>query len=154
MPKFFPQFHLVFAKVFIDENTVISEKFPFFNIFCFFLNLVIRQIIVYGLFWFFFLDIQWQRSISICSFILSLFLINSCNLISKSSQVLFGVSSIPFICKLFSLDLSSNYINFEDTSFGSKRSFLIAMVSCSRFIWITNSSDHRKVWTVNLLHTK
>ena len=30
----------------------------------------------------------------------------------------------------------------------------IAIVSCSRFIWITNSSDHRRVWTANLLHTK
>ena len=28
------------------------------------------------------------------------------------------------------------------------------MVSCSRFIWITNSSDHGRVWTANLLHTK
>ena len=28
------------------------------------------------------------------------------------------------------------------------------MVSCSRFIWIRNSSDHRKVWIANLLHTK
>ena len=32
--------------------------------------------------------------------------------------------------------------------------FLTVMVSCSRFIGITNSSDHRKVWTANLLHTK
>ena len=27
-------------------------------------------------------------------------------------------------------------------------------MSCSRFIWITNSSDHRRVWTAYLLHTK
>ena len=32
--------------------------------------------------------------------------------------------------------------------------FQTAMVSCSRFIWITNSSDHRRVCTANLLHTK
>ena len=32
--------------------------------------------------------------------------------------------------------------------------FQTAMVSCPRFIWITNSSDHRRVWTANLLHTK
>ena len=32
--------------------------------------------------------------------------------------------------------------------------FQTAMVSSSRFIWITNSSDHRRVWTTNLLHTK
>ena len=25
---------------------------------------------------------------------------------------------------------------------------------CSIFIWITNSYDHRRVWTANLLHTK
>ena len=31
---------------------------------------------------------------------------------------------------------------------------IIAMVSCSRIIWITNSSDHRRVWTANLLHTR
>ena len=30
----------------------------------------------------------------------------------------------------------------------------IAIVSCSRFVWITNSSDHRRVWTANLLHTR
>ena len=28
------------------------------------------------------------------------------------------------------------------------------MVLHSRFTWITNSSDHRRVWNVNLLHTK
>ena len=28
------------------------------------------------------------------------------------------------------------------------------VVSCSKFIWITNSSDHRRVWTANLLQTK
>ena len=32
--------------------------------------------------------------------------------------------------------------------------FQTAMVSCSRLIWITNSNDHRRVWTANLLHTK
>ena len=26
------------------------------------------------------------------------------------------------------------------------------MVSCSRFFWIKSSSDHRRVWTPNLLH--
>ena len=29
-----------------------------------------------------------------------------------------------------------------------------AMVSCSRFFWITNSSGHERGWTANLLHTK
>ena len=29
-----------------------------------------------------------------------------------------------------------------------------AMVSHSRLIWITNSTDHRRVWTMNLLHKK
>ena len=33
-------------------------------------------------------------------------------------------------------------------------SFKIAIVPCSRFVWITNSSDHRRVWTANLLHTR
>ena len=28
------------------------------------------------------------------------------------------------------------------------------MVSCSRFIWITNSSNHRIVWPANLLYKK
>ena len=32
--------------------------------------------------------------------------------------------------------------------------FQTVMVQCSRFIWITNSSNHRRVWTENLLHTK
>ena len=35
-----------------------------------------------------------------------------------------------------------------------KGNWKTAMVSCSRFIWITNSSHHRRVWTANLLHTK
>ena len=30
----------------------------------------------------------------------------------------------------------------------------IAMVSCSRLIWITNFSDHRRVRTANLFHKK
>ena len=32
--------------------------------------------------------------------------------------------------------------------------FETAMVSCSRFIRITNFSDHKRVLTANLLHTK
>ena len=32
--------------------------------------------------------------------------------------------------------------------------FQTAMVSYSRFIWITNSSDHRRVWAANFLHKK
>ena len=32
--------------------------------------------------------------------------------------------------------------------------FQTVMVLCSRFIWITNSSNHRRVWTANLLHIK
>ena len=32
--------------------------------------------------------------------------------------------------------------------------FYLAMVSCCRFIFITNSSDHRWVWIENLLHMK
>ena len=28
------------------------------------------------------------------------------------------------------------------------------MVLWSRFVWITNSSHHRRVWTANILHTK
>ena len=36
----------------------------------------------------------------------------------------------------------------------TKKSLITSMVTCSRFIWITNSSDWRRVWTANLLHTK
>ena len=32
--------------------------------------------------------------------------------------------------------------------------FQTAMVSGSRFIWIISSSYHKRIWTVNLLHTK
>ena len=32
--------------------------------------------------------------------------------------------------------------------------FQTSMVSWSRFIWITNFSDDRRVWTANLLHAK
>ena len=36
----------------------------------------------------------------------------------------------------------------------NKKKYLTAMVSCSRFFWITNSSDYRRVWTANVLHSK
>ena len=32
--------------------------------------------------------------------------------------------------------------------------FQTAMVSCSRFVRIRNSGNHRRVWTANLLHKK
>ena len=38
------------------------------------------------------------------------------------------------------------FLTYHDISF--------AMVLCSRFIWVTNSNDHRRVWIANLLHTK
>ena len=44
------------------------------------------------------------------------------------------------------------YILAWDTQLRAK--FQTARVSCSRFIWITNSSDHRRIWTANLLHTR
>ena len=54
---------------------------------------------------------------------------------------------------LFHMGFSVNWTVMSKTVV--KISFYItAMVSCSRFIWITNSSDHRRVWTPNLLHTK
>ena len=40
LPKFFPQFNRASAKIFINQNTNIFKSFAFFNIFCFFLNLV------------------------------------------------------------------------------------------------------------------
>ena len=45
---------------------------------------------------------------------------------------------------MFAGDFNMNVLDYEYT----------VMVSCSIFIWITNSSDHRSVWTSNLLHTK
>ena len=36
----------------------------------------------------------------------------------------------------------------------TKKSLITAMMAYSRFIWITNSSDCRRVWTANLLRTK
>ena len=44
--------------------------------------------------------------------------------------------------------------NFQDNFKILKSNFESAIVLCSRFIWITNSSDHRRVWTASLLHTK
>ena len=95
-------------------------------------NLAIGQIIVRGRFWFYFFDSRRQRSISICSLTLSFFLINSCVLISQSSQISFGASPIPSMPKLFRLDLSSHSLNFEDTSFNSKRSSWIPLMHVSR----------------------
>ena len=43
-------------------------------------------------------------------------------------------------------------LNFEILQLRTK--FQFAMVPCSRFILITNSNDHMRVWTANLLNTK
>ena len=37
--------------------------------------------------------------------------------------------------------------------FAVRQLYLTMVVLCSRFGWITNSSNHRRVWTANLLHT-
>ena len=55
--------------------------------------------------------------------------------------------------------MNSKYIKISDNhgllpNFTDKINLKAAMVSGSRFIWITNSSDHRRVSTGNLLHTK
>ena len=47
---------------------------------------------------------------------------------------------------------SKNQLNVEILQLRAK--FQTAMVSCSRFILITNCSDHRRVWSANLLNTK
>ena len=102
--------------------------------FCFFSNLVMWQIIVYRRFYFFILHRRQQQSISICSFILALLLINSCISILQSSKVSFIVSLITFIRKLFCLDPSSNCINFQDMSFGSKISSSISLILVPNFV--------------------
>ena len=45
---------------------------------------------------------------------------------------------------------NNTYANFKT----AYKHIISAMVSCLRIIWITNSSDHGKIWTVNLLHMK
>ena len=50
LPKSFPHFSRVFQKIFRDGDTSIFQKFRFFNIFCFSLNLVIREIFEHGRF--------------------------------------------------------------------------------------------------------
>ena len=61
-----------------------------------------------------------------------------------------------FVCLEFSPNRSFSAIPevsvIERLQLGAK--FPTSMVSCSRFFWILNYSDHRSVWTVNLLHTK
>ena len=55
--------------------------------------------------------------------------------------------------------MNSKYIKICDKhgllpNLTDKINLKTAMVSGSRFFWITNSSDHRRVSTGNLLHTK
>ena len=52
----------------------------------------------------------------------------------------------------YTLNIFNNniYTNFK-TAYTHVNS---AMVLCSIIIWVTNSSDYRRVWTANLLHTK
>ena len=131
---FFPQFHRVFAKIFIDENTGTFQKFRSFSYFLSLFKFGDATKCCARRFWFFFLDSRCQWSISICSFILCLFLTNSCNLITQSSQVSFCVSVKLSIHKLFRLDLPSSSINFEESSFGSKRSSSIPLMPVSKFL--------------------
>ena len=56
------------------------------------------------------------------------------------------------ICKkhTYPITMDSREINVEVLQLRAK--FQTAMVSCLRFVWITISSDHRRVWSANLLH--
>ena len=77
-----------------------------------------------------------------------------------------GLTSLETIL-VWMFILTSGYIKFEKISDkvlmkikkanGLRERYnrnLIMRVPCLRFLWITNSSDHRRVWTANLLHTK
>ena len=57
---------------------------------------------------------------------------------------------------LFERALNTLLVLFQKiVDFFSKNDFTVpARVSCSRFIWVINSSDHRRVSAANLLHTK
>ena len=70
--------------------------------------------------------------------------------------VLFALSFLFYFLSLFHvyffLFFFNPFIFVEILQLQTK--FQTAMVSCLWFIWITNSSDHKRVWTVNLLHTK
>ena len=77
-----------------------------------------------------------------------------------SSKITYLVSHLSYLVQQtaslwtasFKEHLYVNFIYVEILHIRAK--FQTAMVSCSRFIWVTNSSDHRRVWTANLLHTK
>ena len=53
------------------------------------------------------------------------------------------------LCLQYFFWLDQKLINLKND-----HAFSSGMVPCSRFIWITYSSDHRRVWTANLLHIK
>ena len=46
-----------------------------------------------------------------------------------------------------------NHLIFSVEILELRAEFQTSMMWWSRFIWITNSSDHRRVWIANLLHT-
>ena len=50
----------------------------------------------------------------------------------------------------FALWQAENYIEILQL----RAKFQTAMVSCSRRVWITNSSDRRRFWAANFLHTE
>ena len=61
--------------------------------------------------------------------------------------------NVQFCDILVLLNHLNNKIRNEDVEILQLRAkFQIAMVPCSRIIWITTSSDHRRIWTVNFLH--
>ena len=96
--------------------TIIRVSFKIFALiksFCFSLNFVNLQIIVYGqVGFFFFRIIRWQRSISMFSSV-PIFILNiSCTFVSHFPQVSLGILTVLSIWMLFHLDRSSSSMSF------------------------------------------
>ena len=70
---------------------------------------------------------------------------------NRNVNKIFSALNLTIICiKPFNGN-NTSIIFVEILHFRPK--FQTAMVSCTRFIWITNTSDHKRIWTPNLLHT-
>ena len=136
-------FHSFFRRSIVSLQKFSYIKIPVslkhlahFKIFCLSLNLVTLQNTVREQFWFLeefiYSDIWWHLSNSIVLVMPKFTSISSFTRASHSPYVSFGFSSIPSIRKLFFLDRSPNFISFEETYFGSRRSCWTSLMFLSK----------------------
>ena len=110
---------------------------------------------VFCVFWTGFKTQRTNMISGLLSLILCMRRVNTCSptyvMSFKLTKCMVFISCPPKI-KLNSIaNLNEIYVSVQSLITGK---FLTVMLSCLRFIWITNISDHRRVRTENLLQAK